>query len=125
MITENQVVSHFFTKATLSQREAGWLETLSNFNISTLFLKRGAIHVLGDALSRIAPLPEDVQPDHQANEVSAEMLDVDNESLPKILRYEDDQSFKHIINAMEGVLLEDAEHRRRLKLILPRFSRDD
>lgn len=41
VITDNQVVSHFFNKPKLSRREASWLETLADFNINELSLKPG------------------------------------------------------------------------------------
>lgn len=53
VITDNQVVSCFFSKSILSWREARWLEVLTDSNISTLKLKLGRINALGDALSRI------------------------------------------------------------------------
>ena len=48
------MLKHFFTKPKLSNREARWLETLGNFGVFQINLKPGKIHVLGDALSRLA-----------------------------------------------------------------------
>lgn len=55
LIADIQVVSHFFSKAKfkLGKREARWLETSTNFNISELKLKAGRMNMLGDALSMI------------------------------------------------------------------------
>jgi hypothetical protein len=50
--TDNQVLKHLFTKATVSRKEARWLETLGNFGIFPINLKAGKVHVLGDILSR-------------------------------------------------------------------------
>eukprot|EP00171_Calliarthron_tuberculosum_P016938 IDg16938t1 len=52
IITDNQVLKHFFTKEKLSRREAGWIEIFSNFGIFPITLEKGRIHVLGDAMSR-------------------------------------------------------------------------
>ena len=53
VITDNQVLKSFFDKKDLNRREARWLETLSEFGIFPITLKKGSVHVLGDALSRI------------------------------------------------------------------------
>lgn len=53
VFTDNQVVSHLFSKKHISRREARRIEVLANFNISALTLKPGRINVLGDALSLI------------------------------------------------------------------------
>lgn len=50
---DNQVFSHFYSKPNVSRREGRWLEILSSFNVLSLCLKPGRLHVLGDALSRI------------------------------------------------------------------------
>ena len=50
--TDNQVLKNFFTKPSMSRKEARWLETLGNFGIFPINLKPGKIHVLGDVLSR-------------------------------------------------------------------------
>jgi RNase H-like domain found in reverse transcriptase len=52
VFTDNQVLKHLFTKATVSRKEATWLETLGNFGIFPINLKPGRVHVLGDVLSR-------------------------------------------------------------------------
>ena len=61
VITDNQVLKHFFDKKDLSRREARWLEILFEFGIFPITLKKGSIHVLGDALSRIEHGHEYVQ----------------------------------------------------------------
>lgn len=53
VITDNQILKHFFEKRDLSRREARWLETLSDFGIFPITLQKGTIHVLGDTLSRV------------------------------------------------------------------------
>jgi hypothetical protein len=52
IFTDNQVLQHFFTKPSLSRREARWSEILGNFGVFPITLKPGKIHVLGDSLSR-------------------------------------------------------------------------
>lgn len=58
IITDNQVLKHFFDKQDLSRREARWLEILSGFGVFPITLKKGSVHVLGDALSRVHHGPE-------------------------------------------------------------------
>ena len=53
IMTDNQGLKHYFDKKDLSRREARWLETLSNFGIFPITLRKGSIHVLGDALSGV------------------------------------------------------------------------
>ena len=53
VITDSQVLKHFFDKKDLSRREARWLEILSEFRIFSITLRKGSIHVLGGASSRI------------------------------------------------------------------------
>lgn len=51
-ITDNQVLTNFFSKSDLSSREARGLEFLSQFGITKLTLEKGRVQVLGDALSQ-------------------------------------------------------------------------
>lgn len=53
IVPDNQVLKYFFDKKDLNRREARWLETLSEFRVFPITLKKGCVHVLGDALSRI------------------------------------------------------------------------
>lgn len=57
IITDNQVLSNLFTKENLSRREASWISLLRNFGIFPITLKKGYLHVLGDAPSRIPHAP--------------------------------------------------------------------
>ena len=52
VFTDNQLLGNFFTKPNMSEKEARWLDLLSQFGISKITLKAGRVHVLGDALSR-------------------------------------------------------------------------
>lgn len=52
IVTDNQVLKHFFDKKDLSRREARWLERFSDFGIFPITLKQGSTHVLGGVLSR-------------------------------------------------------------------------
>ena len=85
IITDNQVLKSFFTKAKLSRREARWLETLGNFGIFPITLKPGKLHVLGDTLSR-------------APHASANMLEVTTVDTNFITKaYESDKTFGPVI----------------------------
>lgn len=53
VITDNQVLQHFFAEKSLSRREARWLGTLSEFGVFPITLQKGKIHILGDVLSRV------------------------------------------------------------------------
>lgn len=53
VLIDNQILKNLFTKPKLSRREARWLPLLSQFNITKVTLKQGALQVLADALSRI------------------------------------------------------------------------
>lgn len=95
VITDNQVLKHFFTKPHLSRREARWLDFLAQFSITKLALKPGRLHVLGDALSRIPHKPPQVQVSNvQAVSVQPPPGFEDN--------YEADAVFGPIIRAFRG-----------------------
>lgn len=53
VVTDSQVVNHFFSKHKFCCREASWLELLTGFNITVLTLKLGKSNILDDTLSRI------------------------------------------------------------------------
>lgn len=53
IITNHQILKHFFDKKDISWREYRWLEALSDFGVFSILLKKDSIHVLGDALSRV------------------------------------------------------------------------
>lgn len=53
IITDNQVLEHLFSKPEWSREGARWLETIGNFKVFPIILKRGKIHVRSDALSRV------------------------------------------------------------------------
>eukprot|EP00171_Calliarthron_tuberculosum_P023620 IDg23620t1 len=57
VITDNQVLKHFLSKPQLSRREARWLDFFAHFRITTITLKPGKAHVLGDVLSRAPHAP--------------------------------------------------------------------
>lgn len=60
VITDNRALKYFFRKATLSRREARWLEFLSHFGITYLNLQNGKLHVLGDVMSTPPPTAPDM-----------------------------------------------------------------
>ena len=49
---DNQVLLHFFSKPNINQKEAWWLDLLSQFGILRMNLIPGRVHVLGDVLFR-------------------------------------------------------------------------
>lgn len=96
--TDNQVLKAFFTKTSMTRREARWLDFLSQFNITAITLRKGRIHVLGDALSRAPHAP-----------VTLSNTEALNFSLPENLSdsYEADQTFGPIYMALKGLLTKD------------------
>jgi len=117
MITDNQVLKHFFTKPKLSRREARWVETLGNFGVFPITLKPGKIHVLGDTLSRAPHAEKD--PDVNAIDVPfINFKDV-------ITSYEEDQFFQPIVNAMDGKWPDNPKERKKLEELLPMFKMKD
>lgn len=117
MITDNQVLKHFFTKPKLSRREARWVETLGNFGVFPITLKPGKIHVLGDSLSR-APHAKD-NPDVNAIYVPyINFSDV-------IMSYDEDQFFRPIVRALDGTWPEDPKQKKKVEELLPMFRMED
>lgn len=115
VITDNQVLKHFFTKPTLSRREARWLDFLSQFGISAVALKPRRIHVLGDELSRIPP-------DLSTMEINnIQLLDVHS---PRVFEsnHEVDQTFGPILRALKGNWPSDRVQRDRVSRLLPLFQ---
>ncbi len=50
----------FFEEKDLNRRDALWLETLSEFGIFPITLKKRSVHVLGDVLSRALHVTNEV-----------------------------------------------------------------
>lgn len=120
VITDNQVVSHFFSKSNLSRREARWLELLADFNISALTLKSGKINVLGDALSRITK-----NNFIQYNNIDILTVDEDDSLKQKLRDYSKDQAFGTIYNSFKNMWPEDHKERRRVEMVKQRFKVKD
>lgn len=57
ILTNNQILTNFFSKLILKKRETHWLEFLGSIGVPKLTLVKGRVHVLGDALSRTPPQP--------------------------------------------------------------------
>jgi RNase H-like domain found in reverse transcriptase len=107
--TDNQVLKHFFTKPTLSRREARWSEILGNYGIFPITIKPGKIHVLGDALSR-AP---HVMSSSDETSVVVNTTEIPHFDQSDIVRnYEADQFFGPVVRAM-GDEFPDSEQKRR------------
>lgn len=118
VITDNQVVSFFFSKPSLSRREARWLEILADFNISTLNLKPGRINVLGDALSRIR---------HDEKKIENSNIDVVQVSDQDVVRtkleaYGEDQAFGPIFRSFNNKWPDDPKEKKRIELLKPSFE---
>ena len=115
IVTDNQVLKHLFTKPNLSRREARYIDFLSQFNISKMTLKKGVIHVLGDALSRI-PLDE-----RTVRLSNLEMLKIE---APKDIRlnYEKDPVFGPLVHGFRGEFSSDTVHSSRVRHLMSRFS---
>ncbi len=106
------MLRHFFSKPKLSRKEARWLETLGNFGIFPINLKPGRIHVLGDTLSRA--------PQTAFNAVEIPFIELDS----VIGRYENDQFFGPIIQAMNRKEIEDLVKKKQVTNLMPLFERD-
>lgn len=117
VITDNQVVRHFLTKKNLNRREARWLDTLASFNISSVTLQKGKIHVLGDSLSRIPQRLEVSQVELTSGSSSALQTELSD--------YLTDQHFGPIFAALRGDWPMDAKRRKRIETLLPSFRIDD
>lgn len=116
LITDNQVLKSFFTKAQLSRLEARWLDLFAHFGITEVTLKDGKVHVLGDALSRIP---------HQRAIVETENVTALALSLPNGFteNYECDAAFGTIFRAMNGELLKTHVEKVRVARLLPLFEK--
>ena len=104
IFADNQVLKYFFTKSSLSRREARWLETLGNFGIFPINLKAGKIHVLGGALSRI-PNVMNSKDETSAVVNAVEIFEVDKKEI--ISGYEDDQFFRKFHKAFQGTFFQN------------------
>lgn len=117
MITDNQVLKHFFTKPKLSRREARWVETLGNFGVFPITLKPGKVHVLGDTLSR-AP--------HARSDPDVNAIDVPFINFKDVIgSYDEDQFFKPIVRALNGEWPETPKEKKRIEELLPMFKLED
>lgn len=61
IVTDNQVLMHFFGKKNLNRPEARWLETLSEFGTFPITLKKGSVHVFCDILFRVIHRTKNVE----------------------------------------------------------------
>ena len=114
IITDNQVLKHFFSKPKLSRREARWVETLGNFGVFPITLKPGKIHVLGDALSRAPHAREDPH----VNDVEIPYIKFDD----VISGYDEDQFFGPVVRALKDEWPENPKEAEKLKRMLPMFT---
>lgn len=115
VLTDNQVLSNFLTKKSLSRREMRWLDLFAEFNLDKITLVQGKIHVLGDALSRI---PTDSN--FVINNISSSKPSFEDEFNSA---YSTDQFFGPIYRALEtGLLPSDPIQRKRIESIQHRFK---
>ena len=115
MITDNQILKHFFSKPKLSRKEARWLETLGNFGVFPITLKPGKIHVLGDVLSRAPHAPDN---DVNVNDMEVPFIQFED----VIGEYDDDQLFGPIVRALNNTWSDNPKEKIRLKQLLPYFK---
>ncbi len=98
IFTDNQVLKYLFSKADLSRREAGYLETLGNFGIFPITLKSGKVHVLSNAFSRIPQIDSKAEDHSEVSDCEDVQLGPQN----IIESYDDDQFFGPIWRALQG-----------------------
>lgn len=122
ILTDNQVLKHFFTKPSLSRREARWSEILGNFGVFPITMKPGKIHVLGDSLSR-APHVINSSDETSAVLNSTEVPYFDRSEILK--NYEDDQFFGPVVRAMRNEWPMHEHGKRQLERMLPYFTKDN
>ncbi len=67
--TDHRTLENFETQKTLSQRQARWLEELSQFDMTISYI-RGEDNTVADALSRLPDDPDELVPDIDMHEVS-------------------------------------------------------
>lgn len=105
--TENQIIKNFFTKPSLSRRETRLVEFISQFEINGMIIKKGNIHVLGDALYR---LTHTLSLSHNSNVEMIQMkLSHNFES-----NLSQDATFGHILRAMNGELPQQETNRLKI-----------
>lgn len=116
VITDNQVLKNFFTKTELSRREARWLDFLSQFGITSVTLKKGRVHVLGDTLSRIPqdPLDRDVN----INNIHQVSVEIPSEYQSPLLQ---DKIFGPIWKALQGNPPRDKILREKVNRLIDQF----
>lgn len=122
VITGNHVVSHFCSKLNLSRREARWLESLGDFNITALQLKPGRINVLGDALSRIRHA-KDIRVEQSRMNIVA--VAEDDVLRSKLEAYDDDQAFGALFRRFNKEWSSEPKEKRSVELLKPLFQKKD
>lgn len=121
VLTDNQVLKHFFSKPNLSRRESRWLEFLGQFGITKLTLVKGKNHVLGDAPSRA---PQVVNSEIDVNNVNLTSAVL---SLPEDFtsNYRDDPTFADVFKALSGEDLKYSTKTARVSRLLGQFEIKD
>lgn len=119
VVTDNQVLKHFFSKQDLSRREARWLEFLSHFGITELTLERGKVHILGDTLSRAPHAPQ--LDDLEVNNIHTFSFGMSAQYSTHI---ENDPTFGPVWKALNGTFPDDKIQRGRINRLLPSFKLD-
>lgn len=118
VLTDNQVLKYFFSKTTLSRREARWLDFLGQFGITQLTLVKGRVHVLGDVPSR-APHITSLTP--TVNNLHTEIPHLE---LPPGFKdnYDEDLTFGNVIKSIRGEELDNAVQTEKVSRLLPHFN---
>lgn len=115
VVIDNQILSYYFTKPTLSRRETRWLEFLSQFGINKLTLEKGRVHVLGDALSRAPHAP----PIPEINNTTASAIELCPDFHKK---YCQDKLFGPVISGLKGHFPDDKVQKERIHQLIQSFK---
>ena len=104
LLTDNQAVTYLLSKKHLSGREARWLDTLANFDMSITH-KPGKDNV-ADPLSRALdtsplPSPDDLETNASLGSVIGEFCQDDETKEQLFKTYHEDVYFKNIITKLE------------------------
>ncbi len=95
------------------------METLGKFGIFPITLKSGKVHVLGDALSRIAQIDSKAEDHSEVNDFEVVQFGPQN----IIESYDDDQFFGPIWRALQGFWPYSERKITYIKNSLPFFRR--
>lgn len=120
VITDSQVVNHFFSKQNRSRRKARWLEVLADFKLTSLQLRPGRINELEDALSRIRNDARLVEHGY----IDTSKADMDDLAREKMEGYVEDRAFSNIFRSFADEWPENTKERLRVELLKTHITRE-